>query len=499
MEAVLRMRSIHKRFPGVIALDGVDFDLKSGEVHVLIGENGAGKSTLMKILAGLYRADSGMIEIDGHSVNPDSPRAALHLGVAMISQELAPIPDMSVAENVFAGREPGRFGIVDRARLKSDTQALLARLGCDFGPDCLMRDLSVARVQMVEIAKAISRSPRIIIMDEPTSAISDEEVETLFKVIGLLKAEGAGIVYISHRLPEIYRIGDRITVLRDGRLVRTCQVSELPRRELISLMVGRQIEDVFPLRNVKPGREVLRVEGLGAEGLFTDVDFSVRAGEIFGVAGLMGAGRTEVVETIAGARRPDRGQIFLRGEPVSFKSPRAAIRAGISFVTEDRKRLGLNLKGGVRENLSLLVLDRLSSAGVVDSASERRFAEKEIQRLGIRTPTSETRVAQLSGGNQQKVVLARWLSIGPELLVLDEPTRGIDVGAKAEIYALVSRLAEEGMAVVMVSSELPEIVGLCDRVLVMHEGRSMGCVQGESIRQESIMSLATGHLGGCLE
>ena len=495
----LRMEGINKSFPGVVALNDVSFGLKRGEVHVLIGENGAGKSTLMKILAGLYRKDGGSITLDGRTLDFASPREAIRNGVAMIHQELTPIPDMSVAENIFIGREPLRLGLIHKKEMARRTRELLKMLDSDIDPATPMRKLSVAEMQMVEISKALSYEPRVIIMDEPTSAITEEEVENLFKVILKLKEAGTGIVYISHKLNEIFRIGDRITVLRDGTKVATRNASGLDRNELISLMVGREITDVFPKRVVPIGAEVLSVRGLGIKGVFADIDFSVRSGEIFGIAGLMGAGRTEVVETIAGLRKAETGTISVNGKQVVISSPRDSIREGISLVSEDRKKIGLNLKGSVKENMTILQLKRLSRFGVMQKRKECELVDGQIEKLRIRTPDRNRKTMFLSGGNQQKVVIAKWLLNSPKVLILDEPTRGIDVGAKAEIHKLIVDFAEKGMAVVMISSELPEVMGMADRVLVMHEGRAFGCLDRADLSQEAIMRLATGHAGGNIQ
>jgi len=498
-EPILKMEGIIKSFPGVLALNGVSFELRRGEVHVLIGENGAGKSTLMKILAGLYRKDAGSVSLDGADLDFASPAEAIRNGVAMIHQELTPIPDMTVAENIFIGREPLRFGLIDRKEMAKRTRELLKTLDSCIDPHARMGDLSVAEMQMVEISKALSYNPRVIIMDEPTSALTEEEVENLFKVIVKLKDAGSGIVYISHKLNEIFRIGDRITVLRDGRKVDTRQASELGRNELISLMVGREITDVFPKRAVPIGEVVISVEGLGSKGSFKGISFAVRAGEIFGIAGLMGAGRTEVVETIAGLRKAEAGTVSIDGTAVVIDSPRDSIRRGISLVSEDRKKIGLNLKGSIRENMTILQLDRLSHFGVMDTRAECAVVDSQIEKLKIKTPDRNRKTMFLSGGNQQKVVIAKWLLNSPRVLILDEPTRGIDVGAKSEIHKLIVDFAEKGMAVIMISSELPEVMGMADRVLVMHEGRSLGCLDRDQMTQEQIMHLATGHAGGCTE
>jgi len=498
-DEILRMNGIIKRFPGVLALSDVSFDLKRSEVHVLIGENGAGKSTLMKILAGLYRKDGGTIKLHGKELDCSSPREAIKNGVAMIHQELTPIPDLSVAENIFIGREPLHFGLIDKKKMIVQTRDLLSGLDSDIDPKLPMRKLSVAEMQMVEISKALSYNPQVIIMDEPTSALTEDEVDKLFSTIGKLKERGTGIVYISHKLDEIFRIGDRITVLRDGVKVATQNIQDMSRDELISLMVGREIKDVFPKRAVPIGDVVLSVEDLGIKNVFKDISFSVHAGEIFGIAGLMGAGRTEVVETIAGLRKADTGTIRVNNKTISISSPRDSIRNGISLVSEDRKRIGLNLKGSVKENMTILKLKNISRFGIIQKRKEFKLVDDQISMLNIKTPDRNRKTMFLSGGNQQKVVIAKWLLNEPKILILDEPTRGIDVGAKSEIHKLIVDFAEKGMAVIMVSSELPEVMGMADRVLVMHEGEALGCLGREVLSQESIMHLATGHIKGCVE
>lgn len=492
-ETILRMKGIRKRFPGVQALDGVSFDLQAGEVHVLIGENGAGKSTLMKILSGIYPKDEGSIFLAENEVTIGSPRDAIRQGVVMIHQELAPIPEMTIAENIFVGREPARLGVVQAKKLNENAAELLQRLECNLDPAALMRTLSVAHMQMVEISKALSFEPRVIIMDEPTSAIGEDDVDHLFSVIRKLKEQGVGIVYISHKLNEIYRISDRITVLRDGRNVVTKKTSEVDRNELISLMVGREIHSIFPKRSVPIGGEVLRVEGLGCEGVFHDIGFTVRSGEILGISGLMGAGRTEVVEAVCGIRKLTTGTVWIEGKVKTIRSPKDAIREGLAIVTEDRKRTGLNLKGTVKENMTLLKLRELSRFGVMQSRAERALVDEKIAQLQVKTPGRDHLTISLSGGNQQKVVIAKWLLVNPKVLILDEPTRGIDVGAKSEIHRLIVDFAEKGMAVIMISSELPEIIGMSDRVFVMHEGQGMGCLDRSDFTQERIMKLSTGH------
>ncbi len=495
---ILEMRHITKAFPGVLALDDVSLELYGGEVLVLMGENGAGKSTLMRVLAGISGKDSGEIILRGRAVEPLHPRESMDLGIAMIHQELNPVPEMTVAENIFLGREPtrGPLRLLDRRRMNGDASALFARLGLEFDPRRVMSRLSVAQRQMVEIAKALSFDSSIIIMDEPSSAITTREVDKLFEIIALLKSQGTGIIYISHKMEEIFCIADRIMVLRDGRHIGTKLASETGNSDLISMMVGRPISDVFPPRTPRLGACVLKVEGLASRGSFSGVGFELRAGEILGIAGLMGAGRTEVVQTIFGLRRRDAGQVQVHGRAARIRRPADAIGLGMAFIPEDRKASGLNLKGSVKDNIALLCLRSLTRLGVIGRKAETAAARRQISSLRIKTPSELQLAGRLSGGNQQKVVVAKWLLTSPRILIMDEPTRGIDVAAKAEIYRLIAALAEEGKAVILISSELPEIIGMSDRVLVMHEGRSMGILEGGEATQEAIMTMATGQAKG---
>ncbi len=494
-ETVLELRDISKSFPGVQALSNVRFDLKRGEVHVLMGENGAGKSTLMKILAGIYTADEGEIVFEDETVQISTPRDAIQLGISMIHQELNPIPYMTVGENIFVGREPKkyRFGIVDKKKLYDQAKQVFDQNNMNIEARREMRSLRVAEAQMVEIAKATSHRSSIIIMDEPTSAITDAEVEKLFQIIEHLTSRGVSIIYISHKMDEIFRIADRITVLRDGEYIGTYDKEMISRTELISAMVGREIKNIFPKNEVEIGETLLEVRDLSIEGLFSPVSFSVRRGEILGIAGLMGAGRTEVVETLFGIRKKDTGSVLLDGEEIEIDSPEDAIRNGLAIITEDRKAVGLNLKGTVKENITMVKLKSYCTAGVIKKRLEAKKAEEKIGQLKIKTPSKNQISENLSGGNQQKVVVAKWLLAEPRVLIMDEPTRGIDVGAKAEIHKLISDLAAEGKAVIMISSELPEIIGMSNRAVVMHEGRVTGCVERADMNQETIMRLATGH------
>jgi ribose transport system ATP-binding protein len=476
-----------------VALDGVDLEVRRGEVHVLLGENGAGKSTLMKVLSGALRADAGRVWLDGREVEIASPRHARALGVAIIYQELTLVPGLSAAENVFLGREPRRLpGVVDHARMRADAGRLLERLGAAFPAATPVGALGLAQRQLVEIAKALSLDARVLVMDEPTSALSEPETRALFAVIRALAARGVAVVYISHRLDEIFEIGDRVTVLRDGRHVATHALRAVDRRRLVREMADRDVEAPAPRASGRRGDELLRVEGLSRRGVLHDVSLAVHAGEIVGLAGLLGAGRTELARAVFGLDRPERGRILVRGRARRIRSPRDAIRAGIGLAPEDRKGSGLVLGRSVRDNIALAVLARLSRLGVVRRAAERALAERYVRELRIRTPGVEQPVLHLSGGNQQKVVLAKWLACRVDVLFLDEPTRGIDVVAKEELYQLVGRLAAEGVGIVLISSELPELVGLCDRVLVLRRGRVAGEFARGEATQERILACAAG-------
>ncbi len=469
---VLQLRNLSKSFPGVQALAGVQLEAAAGEVHALLGENGAGKSTLMKIVSGLDQPDAGEILLKGRPVTFRSPHEALQQGIAMIHQELLPFRELSVAANIFMGQEPvARFlGWLDKPTMLREAGKLLARLGAALSPVQRMGELSVAEMQMVEIAKALAHRAQVIIMDEPTSAISTREVAALFRIIRELKSNGAAIIYISHKLDEIFHIADTVTVLRDGRYVGTHAIHELNEDKLISLMVGREL-DVAASQGPPPaGEVVLAVRGLTKAGQFREVSFELRRGEIVGLAGLMGAGRTELVSALYGLSQPDCGTMQIHGQPVRIHTPAAAIRHGIGMVSEDRKESGLVLKMSVKHNLTLTSLRQCCRAGFISRRAETRVADESITRFSIKTPHRNQSVAHLSGGNQQKVVLAKALLAGPDILILDEPTRGIDIGAKAEVHGLIRRLAGEGKAILLVSSELPEILALSHRILVMREG-----------------------------
>lgn len=496
IKTILTLTNVSKQFPGVRALDNVSFSLNEGEVHVLMGENGAGKSTLMKILAGIYQADIGIVTLNNKQIEIKSPKDALQAGISMIHQELNPIPHMTVAENIYVGREPTlfSFGLVNKKEMISNTEELFQQLGIEIDPSLEMAELNVAETQMVEIARAISYNSKIIIMDEPTSAITDTEVQKLFEMIRKLKEKNVAIIYISHKMNEIFTIGDRVTVLRDGQFVGTHKVEDINKQQLITMMVGREVTNIFPKNNTNIGDFIFSVENLSLEGLFENVSFQVRRGEIFGIAGLMGAGRTEVVETIFGIRKKKGGIINLNGVDLEIRNPKDAIKKGIAIVSEDRKLMGLNLKASVKENITIVTLRQYCTAGIVRKRNEARVVDEKIDQLRIKTPSRNQKMAYLSGGNQQKAVVAKWLLSVPDVLIMDEPTRGIDVGAKAEIHGLISELANRGMAIIMISSELPEIIGMSDRVMVMHEGRVTGSLERDELEQEKIMHLATGHV-----
>ena len=491
---ILLMENISKSFPGVKALSDVNLTVHKGTIHALMGENGAGKSTLMKILDGIYTPDAGQIIFQGQPVTIDTTHKALKLGISMIHQELSPIPYMTVAENIFLGREPlGRFGLIDRRKLNADTKALLHRLEININPTSLMKDLSVANTQMVEIGKAISYDASLIIMDEPTSAITEREVAHLFSMIRSLKAKGVTIIYITHKMDEVFQIADDITVLRDGRHVATVPATQTNKVRLITMMVGRELTELFPKEVAPIGDVVLSVRNLTRAGIVEDVSFDLRRGEILGIAGLMGAGRTTVIESIFGIHKIDSGEIIIKGKKAQINSPADAIKNGLALLTEDRKLTGIMGVLPVRDNMMIASLRNYERRGLLDGRLMEATYKQEKSRLDIKTPSMEQLIKFLSGGNQQKVLVSRWLLTSPDILILDEPTRGIDVGAKAEIHKLMSKLAQDGKAIIMISSELPEILGMSDRILVMHEGRVGGIFERKDATQESIMQAATGH------
>ncbi|WP_328591365.1 sugar ABC transporter ATP-binding protein [Brevibacillus migulae] len=493
-EMLLEMKEIDKSFPGVKVLQNVQFSLYAGELHALMGENGAGKSTLMKILNGIYTKDSGTIIVKGKPEEITSTKVAEGLGISIIHQELNLIPYLSVMENIFLGREfkHGKTPFVNWKKMRSEAERYLKQLGMDLDPRTIVEELSVGQQQMVEIAKALSMQADILVLDEPTAALTDREIEKLFEVIAALKAKGVGMIYISHRMEEIFQISDRITVLRDGKYIGTRNTKETDMDELVRMMVGRDINDRFPKIEITPGEERLRVESMSLGQKLRDISFSVRSGEILGLAGLMGAGRTEVAKVLFGVTPATHGKILIDGKETTIRKPIDAIGAGIALVTEDRKHEGLILSLSIRENLSLPNLATLSVSGFMKRKKEAVLSEETIEKLHIRTPHAEQVVGALSGGNQQKVVIGKWLATKPKILILDEPTRGVDIGAKKEIYDLMNQLAKEGVAIIMISSELPEVLGMSDRIIVMHEGRVTAELSREEATQEKIMHAATG-------
>lgn len=491
---LLEMKGISKSFPGVKVLNQVDFNLQGGEIHALMGENGAGKSTLMKILGGIHAKDSGSISVNESAVDIVSPSMAQDLGIVIIHQELNLIPHLTVMENIFLGREftYGKSKLINWRMMKQQSQQFLTQLGLSIDPGTMVNELSVGQQQMVEIAKALSMNTKILVLDEPTAALTDREIDALFKVIDSLKIKGVGMIYISHRMEEVFKICDRVTVMRDGHYIGTETIATTTMDQLVKMMVGREIKDRFPKIEITLGEERLTVQGVGQKGKLHDISLSVRAGEIVGVAGLMGAGRTELAKALFGVTQIDRGTISINGKPVSIKKPIDAIGVGIALVTEDRKDEGLLLPLSVSNNLALPNLGLLSSYGFMDRTKELELSESMIKKLLIKTPNSEQRVGSLSGGNQQKVVIGKWLATNPQVLILDEPTRGVDIGAKKEIYDLMNALALQGVAILMISSELPEVLGMSDRILVMHEGKITGEFTREEATQEKIMLCATG-------
>lgn len=492
-DIILEMIDVSKTFPGVKALDKVSLKVRKGTVHALMGENGAGKSTLMKVIIGIFPFEQGKIIFDGKEIINHSIKKSIEMGISMIHQELNPIPEMTVAENIYVGREPSKnIVFYDKKKIIQDTIDLFEMLGIDkIDPKIKMSRLSVAKKQMVEIAKAISYKSKLIIMDEPTSAITDKEVDQLFRITNQLKKEGVSFIFITHKMDEIFKITDEVTVLRDGQYVCTKKAEDITRDELIALMVGREITQMFPKETAEIGDIIMSVRGLTIEGLFHDISFDLREGEILGIAGLMGAGRTEVVETIFGYRKMDRGEIHIEGKKVNIKSPEEAIKYKMAFLTEDRKKTGLFLPLSVRDNMVVTCISKYIKGLLLNKKEIELVCNDQKNSLSIKTPSLNQTVDNLSGGNQQKVLIARWLLTEPKIFIVDEPTRGIDVGSKAEIHRLLSQLAQQGRAVIMISSELPEILGMSDRIIVMHEGRITGELGREVASQTKIMDLAT--------
>jgi ribose transport system ATP-binding protein len=489
----IQMNHIYKAFGTNQVLSGVDFELQEGEVHALMGENGAGKSTIMNILTGLHKRDSGTIMIDGQEKYFDNPKEAEQHGIAFIHQELNVWSDMTVLENLFIGKElRSKFGILRSKEMKALAKKQFEKLAVTIPLDRNVGLCSVGQQQMIEIAKALMTNAKVIIMDEPTAALTEREIEKLFEVINALREEGVSIVYISHRMEEIFAICDRITVMRDGKKIVTKAISETNFDEVVRKMVGRELTDRFPERNPNIGKTILEVKHATRHGVFEDVSFAVKSGEIVGISGLMGAGRTEIMRALFGLDKLDGGEVWIEGKKSEIKNPFEAVKRGIGFITEDRKTEGLILDFSIRDNMALPNLTSFSKNGFMDDKTENEFVELLIKRLRIKTQSGETNAKDLSGGNQQKVVIAKWIGIGPKVLILDEPTRGVDVGAKREIYQLMNELTDRGVAIIMVSSELPEVLGMSDRILVVHEGKINGELTKSEATQEKIMTFATG-------
>lgn len=490
-DIILKMQKVCKTFPGVTALDNINFELRRGEVHVLLGENGAGKSTLVKILSGAHEITSGEILLNGNNINIGSPKQALGYGISIIYQEFNLIPHLTVAENIFLGREKTiKFGVIDKKNITNSSQKIINDLGVKIDSSGLVKDLGVAQQQMVEVAKALSIKSNILIMDEPTSALTENEIKELFNTVNRLKLQGVSIIYISHRLEELYKIGDRVTVLRDGKNVGTREINNISKSELIKMMVNRDLKKQYPKIKAKIGDEVLRVKNLYQKGGLQKINFSLFSGEILGISGLLGSGRTELARAISGLDKFDSGKIYIKGNIEKIRSTRKAISLGIGFLTEDRKSQGLILNLSIKENISLSSLHRLSRGGIINFKKESRAVKKYIKELRIKTPDENQRVMYLSGGNQQKVVLAKWLCSKADIFIFDEPTRGIDVGSKVEIYNLMNQLVSEGVAILMISSELPEILGMTDRILVMNRNRISGSFNTVDATEEKIMKYA---------
>jgi ribose transport system ATP-binding protein len=492
-ENVVEMQKVSKAFPGVLALNKVDFSCLPGEVHAVVGENGAGKSTLMKILAGVYRPDGGDILLKGEKILFTSPKHAQNCGISIIYQDFNLIPELTVAENIFLGREPTKRGsLIDSITLKQRSRELLADLNANIDIQSKVKDLGVAHQQMVEIAKALSLKADIIMMDEPSAVVSGRELESLFRIIRSLKDSGKTIIYISHRIEEIFQIADRTTVLKDGHLVGTYNTRDLDKPQIVNLMVGRSLTETFPPREVGEKKEILALDDVCRSNILHHVSFKVYSGEILGLAGLVGSGRSEIARAIFGAFDIDSGRVLLNGKPLKRPTPKSSITGGIGFVTENRTIDGLVPNMSVRKNLTLTILDKIKKWFFVRETKEKDICNDRVREYDIVTAGIEQEIQYLSGGNQQKVILAKWININPSLLILDEPTRGIDVGAKAEIYRLMRLLAKRGTAILMISSELPEIIGMSDRILVIHDGKVMGELSPSEATEERILMLATG-------
>lgn len=492
-EYILEMTGIHKNFPGVKALDDVNLKVKRGEVHALMGENGAGKSTLMKILNGIYRPDKGIIRLKGETVKIINSHNAIQKGLAMIHQELTPVPHMTIAENIFLGKERRKGFFADDKKMLHETKTLLSSLDFDFNPSVRMAELSVAHMQIVEIAKAVSYNADIIIMDEPTSAITENEVEKLFKIIHDLTKKGVSVIYITHKMDEVFQIAQQVTILRDGKYIDSQPIEKLTSKRLVNMMVGRELNEIYPREQAESGEVLLEVKELSLKGVYENVSFNAKRGEILGVTGLVGAGRTEVFETVAGIRRPTTGTVHLNGERKTFRSAQDAIKNKIAIATEDRKKSGLCLQLKIKENIMISSYYKYFPKRVVAEKRISHICEEEMEKFSIKAPNIEQIVGNLSGGNQQKVVLSKVLLTNPEVVIFDEPTKGIDIGAKSEIYKLMSNLAKAGKCVIMISSEMPEVLGMSDRIMVMCQGRVSGIIEKtDEVSQDMIFNMACG-------
>ena len=489
----VEMKGINKAFGSNQVLKNAGFFLKDGEIHALMGENGAGKSTLMKILTGVYTKDAGTVLVDGQEVTYKSPQEAEKAGIVFIYQEMNSLFDLTVEENLFMGKEITKgFGICDKKAMRAKAREVMERMGVNIDVGAVMSDLSVGQQQMVEICKALMADAKVLIMDEPTAALTQSETEVLFQVINSLREKGVSIVYISHRMEEIFELCDRITILRDGEYIDTKYIKDITMDDIVQMMIGREIGERYPKRDCAIGEEVFRVEGLSHEKYFKDVNFSVRAGEVLGVSGLMGAGRTEIMQAIFGNMPITGGKLFIEGKEVAIKNPRQAIAAGIGFITEDRKTEGLLLEKSISENIEICNLGKVSNNGVLSAKKRGDLVKRGIEEFRIKCFGPFHECNNLSGGNQQKVVLAKWIYTDPKILILDEPTRGVDIGAKKEIYSVINDLAAKGVAVIMVSSELPEVLGMSDRIMVVHEGHVTGIIDAAGADQAKVMTLATG-------
>lgn len=495
MDTILEMKSIRKTFPGVVALDDVNLKLEKGKVLALLGENGAGKSTLMKILSGTYKPDKGEIYIRGKKTGIKDAIHAKELGIAIIHQELSLSPNLTVAENIFALNEPAKYGLINDTKMNKLTKDLLEEVDIEISPTSMVKDISLSNQQMVEIIKALSHKPEILIMDEPTSALSNKETEKLFKIIRKLINEGISIIYISHRMDEIYKITDYVTVLRDGKYIDTVKTNNTPSEELIKMMVGRDMNNIYPTKDFRfiKDEKLLEVKNFQKEGFYYNINLFLRPGEILGIYGLMGSGRTEIIQGIYGILKKDDGEMYIHGEKVGINNPTDAVKHKIAYVTEDRKEEGLVLSSNIKENIVMANIEKiLNKFNLISEKSEVEIAKKQVKKLKIKTPSIYQTVNNLSGGNQQKVVLSKWFEIEPEILILDEPTRGIDVGSKYEIYELMIELAKSGVGIILISSELPEILNTTDRLLVVNNNKIIAEINPKDTTQEKIMEYITG-------